>query len=158
MRKNSGLTAFELAITLAIMTLVAALVMPPYLKWQRASRLRGVVSNILADLETARIKAIRENAFVVVQFLSDGYIVFVDNGAGTNARNWEQNADEQLVCSRELPAGVSIDLAGVTLLSKRTRFNGRGMPDITVTGTIPLRNASGNKQVSINRLGNLKVQ
>jgi Tfp pilus assembly protein FimT len=159
MRKNSGLTALELAISLAIMTIVAAMVMPPYLKWQRSSRLRGAVSNLLADMETAKIKAIRENAFVVVQFMSDGYVVFVDNGAGTNAGNWEQNADERLVRSRELPAGVSIDLGGMTLAANRTRFNGRGIPpDITVTKTIPLRNASGSKQITINRLGHLQVQ
>jgi Tfp pilus assembly protein FimT len=160
MQKNSGLTALELAVTLAIMTVVAAMVMPPYLKWQRAARLRGAVSNILGDMETAKIKAIRENAFVVVQFMSGGYVVFVDNGAGANTGNWEHNADEQLVCSRELPAGVSIDLTGMTLTDHHTRFNGRGIPPDITGGkrTIPLRNAAGSKQITINRLGHLHVQ
>ena len=160
MRKNSGLTALELAVTLAIMTVVAALVMPPYLKWLRTSRLRGAVNNILADMEMAKIRAIRENAFVVVQFLSDSYYIFIDNGSGGGtAEDGVRSTGEALVKARDLPAGVTIDLAAVTLAQKRTRFNGRGIPpDITVTETIPVRNPTGSKQVSINRLGHLQVQ
>ena len=60
MRKNSGFTAFELAVSLAIMVIIAALVLPPYLKWLRGHRLRGAVTNLMADLEMAKIKAIRE--------------------------------------------------------------------------------------------------
>ena len=43
MRKNSGFTAFELAVTMAIMVVIAALVLPPYLKRCRlCGRKKGV--------------------------------------------------------------------------------------------------------------------
>ena len=82
MRKNSGFTAIELSVTLAIMVVVAAFIMPPYLKWQRSYRLRGAVNNLMADVEMAKIRAIRENSFVSVLFQTDKYVVFVDNGEG----------------------------------------------------------------------------
>lgn len=72
MRKNSGFTAFELAVSLAIMVVIAALVLPPYLHWLRGHRLRGAVTNLMADLEMAKIRAIRENSLVAVQFCQDG--------------------------------------------------------------------------------------
>ena len=37
--KNSGFTALELATTIAIVAVIAALIMPPYLKWNRSRRL-----------------------------------------------------------------------------------------------------------------------
>ena len=49
-RKESGLTAFELAVTLAIIAIMASVTMPPYLKWWRKARLSGAVSNLAADL------------------------------------------------------------------------------------------------------------
>ena len=59
MRKNSGFTAFELAVTMAIVVIIAAAALPPYLKWLRGYRLRGAVINMMADLEMAKIGIIR---------------------------------------------------------------------------------------------------
>ena len=161
MRKNSGFTAMELAITLAVMVIIAAFVMPPYLKWLRAYRLRGAVNNLIADFEMAKIRAIRENSFVAVLFESDKYVIFVDNGEGTGGASgdWIRNGTESLVRSRPLPSGVTFDLTGLTLTSDRVRFNGRGFPpDIVNEETIPLLNRSGSKQIVMNRLGHLQVQ
>jgi type IV fimbrial biogenesis protein FimT len=76
MRKNAGFTTFELAVSLAIMAIIAAAVMPPYLKWLRGHRLRGAVNNLMGDMEMAKIRAIRENALVAVQFCQDRYTIF----------------------------------------------------------------------------------
>ena len=80
--KESGITAFELTVTLAIMAVIAALTMPPYLKWLRTSRLQSATTNLTTDLELANVLAIRENAMVVVEFETDSYRIFVDNGQG----------------------------------------------------------------------------
>ena len=55
MRKNSGFTAFELAVSMSIMVVIAALVLPPYLQWLRGHRIRGAVTNLMGDLEMAKI-------------------------------------------------------------------------------------------------------
>ena len=156
MRKNSGFTAFELAVSLAIMVVIAALVLPPYLKWLRGHRLRGAVTNMMADLEMAKIRAIRENALIAVQFCQDRYTIFKENGdpdyvCGTAGREVYRN--------RKLPAGVEIDMGNLTFANDRTRFNGRGLPvGFTVEQRIPVQNKTSGQEISVNRLGYMKVQ
>ncbi|UCD83097.1 MAG: GspH/FimT family protein [Desulfobacterales bacterium] len=160
MRNNSGFSAFEVAVALAIMAIIAAFVMPNYVTWLRAYRLRGATNNLVADMEMAKIRAIRENAFVAVQFTTDKYTIFIDNGAGIGvAGDWICTGDEILLRDRDLPTGVSFDLGGLTLVNNRTRFNGRGIPpDIIGKRYIPLMNAYDRKEISINRLGFMDVE
>ena len=166
MRNNSGFTAFELAISLAVMVLIAALVMPPYLQWLRGHRLRGAVNNLLGDLEMAKIRAIRENAFVVVSFDQAGYTIFLDNGQpGGVAEDWDPSG-EFIIKTRTLPAGIVFDTGALdfkneplTTAKDVTRFNGRGLPDrINLKREIPLMSQSAALSIWINRLGHLSVQ
>jgi type IV fimbrial biogenesis protein FimT len=166
MRKNVGFTAFELAVSMAIMAVIAALVLPPYLHWLRGHRLRGAVTNLMGDMEMAKIRAIRENNFVVVSFAQNSYTIFLDNGqpSGT-AENWDP-AGETIIKSRTLPAGVQFDLGllhfdnePLTSDDNITRFNGRGLPDrISAATVIPLFNQSESSSITINRLGHMSVQ
>ena len=82
MKRNSGLTAFELAVMLAILACIAAFVMPPYLKWLRAYRIREAAVTLKVDIEMAKTRAICENEFVVVEFAAGNYVIFVDDGDG----------------------------------------------------------------------------
>ena len=166
MRKNSGFTAFELAVSMAIMVVIAAFVLPPYLQWLRTHRLSGAVNNLLGDLEMAKIRAIRENAFVVVSFAQSSYTIFLDNGQpGGVAQDWDSTG-EFIVKTRTLPAGVEFDIGSLnfnneplTSAKDLTRFNGRGLPDrINVATEIPLTNQSNDRTITINRLGHLSVQ
>jgi Tfp pilus assembly protein FimT len=165
MKKSPGFTAFELAVSMAIMVVIAALVLPPYLQWLRGYRLRGAVTNLMADMEMAKIRAIRENTLVVVSFENNGYTIFLDNGQPGAAAVAEDflPAGEVLVKTRKLPAGVSFDLASLNFeeapAGDATRFNGRGIPDkVNAPTGIPLVNQTGRKTVTINRLGHLSVQ
>ena len=160
MRGNSGFTAFELAVSLAIMAIMAAFVMPNFLTWLRDYRLRGATNNLVADMEMAKIRAVRENAFVVIQFSADNYSIFVDNGAGIGAAgDGLCTGDEVELRNRDLPAGVSIDMGTLDFADNRTRFNGRGIPpDIMGGKMIALMNTADRKEISINRLGYMNVQ
>lgn len=161
-RRNSGLTALELTITIAIVAIIASISMPPYLQWNRARRLEGAVVNLTADLEMAKIRAIRENAFVVVTFGADSYSMFIDTGDGVGGPpNWNQDSGEKLILNRDMPAGVLIDTGSLSfpLNSDKMRFNGRGIPpDLISPEIIPVANTVKNRQVSINRLGYINVQ
>ncbi len=162
MQRNSGLTALELATTIAIVAVIAALVMPPYLKWNRARRLEGAVVNLTSDLEMAKIRAIRENAFVVVDFDADSYTMFVDTGDGVGGPpNWNQDTDERQILNRKMPAGVQIDTSSLSFptVNDKMRFNARGIPpDLVLPEIIPVANAAKDRQVSINRLGFISIQ
>ena len=155
MRKNSGFTAYELMVTIAIMAVIAAITMPPYLKWWRTSRLQSALSSFTVDLEMAKTEAIRENAFVVVEFYSGSYRIFVDSN-----KDWSSSG-ENVLLNRVLAPSVSIDTAGLTLPphNDKVRFNSRGIPaDIIAPETINITQASNNRQITINRLGNINVQ
>lgn len=155
MRKNSGFTTYELMVTIAIMAIIAAITMPPYLKWYQSSRLRGAVSSFTVDLEMAKTEAIRENDFVVIEFFPRSYIVFVDSND-----DWDSSS-ENVLLNRDLPPGVSIDTASLNLpvVNDKVRFNSRGLPeDIFAPQTIKITQASNDKQITINRLGNINVQ
>jgi Tfp pilus assembly protein FimT len=156
MRKNSGFTAFELAMSLAIMVIIAATVLPPYLKWLRGHRLKGAVTNLMADLEMAKIRAIRENDLVAVQFCQNRYTIFNESG-DTNYTC--TSAGREVYRDRTLPSGVEIDLGELDFTNNRTRFNGRGLPDgLTTEKTIPVKNRSGGQEITVNRLGYMKVE
>lgn len=156
MRKNSGFTAYELAVTIAIISVIAALTLPPYLKWWRTSRLQSAVSNMTTDLEMAKTRAIRENASVVIEFYSGSYTIFVDNN-----KDWNPNNGEDIVLNRSLPAGVFVDTASLEFptVNDKIRFNGRGIPfEIVSEEEIQVNQASNNRKIKINRLGNINVQ
>jgi prepilin-type N-terminal cleavage/methylation domain-containing protein len=160
MRRDSGFTAFEVAITLAIVAVLATAVMPSFLKWLQGHRLRGAAINLVADLEMAKVRAIREGSFVAIQFATDNYTVFIDNGVGGGtAGDMIRNGAESLVQYRPLPVGVQVVLADVTLADNRMRFNSRGVaPDLVGEASVPLANLTGRKDVRINRLGSLRTQ
>ncbi|MGD8963922.1 MAG: GspH/FimT family pseudopilin [Desulfobacterales bacterium] len=155
MRKNVGFTAYELVVTIAIFAVIAATAMPPYMKWWRTSRLQSAVSNFMVDLEMAKTQAIRENAFVVVELYAGNYKIFVDSN-----KDWAAGGENVLV-NRELPPSVSIDTASLSFptVNDKVRFNSRGIPsDIITPETIKINQANNNRQITVNRLGNINVQ
>jgi type IV fimbrial biogenesis protein FimT len=153
MRSKSGFTLIEILIVVAILAILASIAVPNMLASSIRAKMRGSVSNLRGDLQTAKMMAIRENAFVVVNMLATGYEVFVDNGAGPNAGNWVRDADERLLVSRQMEPGVSIDLAATDFAGDRTRFNDRGLPENF--GKIVLTSEVGQRQINVNRLGRI---
>jgi Tfp pilus assembly protein FimT len=163
LQNKCGITALELVTTIAIVAVVASLVMPPYLRWNRSRRLEGAVINLTSDLEMAKIRAIRENAFVVVEFGANSYTMFLDTGDGAGGLpNWNQDPDERRILNRQMPAGVQIDTGSLSFPpfnDERARFNGRGIPpDIAAPEVILIANAANSRQITINRLGFISVQ
>ena len=158
-RKTAGFTAFELAMTLAIMAILATFFMPPYLHWLHKSRLRGAANNLMGDIEMAKIKAIRENDFVAIQFQPTDYTMFLDNGeGGGTAGDWVRNGTEELVRHRKMPSGVLIDIGSMTLANNRVRFNGRGLPpEVAANEDISVMNQRGTKTLALNRLGHMEL-
>lgn len=160
--KESGLTAFELALALAIIAIMAAVTLPPFMQWRQKAQLSGAAANLATDLELAKTQAIRANRTVVVDFGTSNYTLFIDTGdGGGGPPNWNREAGEELLLERILPPGVRIDTGSLTFptISDKTRFNSRGIPfDIVTPETISLVQGGNNRQLTINRLGNIDVQ
>jgi Tfp pilus assembly protein FimT len=162
MPKDSGISALELMTTIAIAVVIATFVMPSYLQWNRGRRLEGAVINLTADLEMAKMRAIRENAFVVIEFGSESYTIFLDTGDGLGGPpNWSRDPDELWILNREMPAGVQIDTGSLSFpaFNNKTRFNARGIPpDIVWSEVVPIANKVKSRLIAINRVGFITVQ
>jgi type IV fimbrial biogenesis protein FimT len=157
---SRGFSVLELVVAVAIVAILASVALPSAISWQRSHRLRGVATNLLADLEAAKMRAVRENSLVAVVFAADRYTIFVDNGAGGGvAGDWTRNGQESLVQQRILPTGTTIAMADVTLADTRVRFNGRGLPmDVGAVETIPVGNTVDRETISLTRLGQVRIQ
>jgi type IV fimbrial biogenesis protein FimT len=134
MKKPNGFTVYELLTVIAIIAVLTAIATPNIISWRTEAKLRGALNNLRADLQMAKLRALREKAIVAVVFTADGYTIFLDNGA--NPGDWSLDADESILRNRQLPAGVTIVLPTTfDDPNNRTRFNGRGLPDpATLTG------------------------
>lgn len=154
MHKDSGLTLMEMMTVIAIAALIAAIAMPYMMGSRHAAKLRGAVENLRGDLQLAKLKAVQESGPVAVLFSGNGYQVFIDNGDNEGVRD----ADERLIKNRELPEGVSIDLANTDFNGKAyARFNNRGLPEDT--GDVMVDSSSGDQRlISLNRLGSITIQ
>ncbi len=162
MKKQNGFTIYELLTVISIIAILAVIAVPNMISWRSEAKLRGASNNLRADLQIAKLRALREKAIVALVFTANGYNIFIDNGAGANAGNWNLDADESLLRNKQLPAGVSIALpTSFDSPNNRTRFNGRGFPDPAtltggLTGTVTLENLRGSQmQITLNRLGRI---
>ena len=159
MRNNFGFTLIELLVIIAILAVLSSIGTPAFLKWRSDSKLRDAVSSLRGDLELAKLRAMRENEFVVVLFNTNNYLVFIDDGSGAGgvAENWNRDGNENILRNRQLPAGVIIDLGSITFASNRTRFNGRGR--IANQGEVKIVNTAGaQKTIDMNnRFGRIAV-
>jgi type IV fimbrial biogenesis protein FimT len=162
MKKQNGFTIYELLTVIGIIAILAAIAIPNIISWRSDAKLRGASNSLRADLQMAKLRALREKAIVAVIFAANGYTIFLDNGASSG--DWNLDADESLIKNRQLPAGVSINLPTTfDSPNNRTRFNGRGLPDPAtltggggLTGTVTLQNSTGDQmQITLNRLGRI---
>jgi Tfp pilus assembly protein FimT len=162
-RQNLGISIIELMVVIAIVAILGTIAVPGYIGWLPKYRLSTSARDILSDLEYARGTAIKENASVVLKFNAgqDTYTVWIDDGALGNKDNWNQDADERLIRSRQMPSGV--DLAAVSFSNDQVRFNGTGFPETGPPaaldgGTITLTNNTGTRIVELRIGGKARIQ
>ena len=157
MHKNSGFTIMELMTTIAIIALLATIAVPNMIGWRSKTKLQGVVENLRGDMKLAKLKAVQENGSVAVLFSANGYQVFTDDGA-TQEGAFHPADNERRFRNRELPAGVSMDLANFTGLGGNVyaRFNNRGLPENP--GTVVVNSSGGRvRNIVLNPLGHIDI-
>ena len=87
--KNSGFSFIELMVIIAIIAVISAIAIPNMIGWRASAKIRGAVSNLKADLNIAKMMAVRENKNVVLQFSANGYEAFVDTDKDENRDSGE---------------------------------------------------------------------
>jgi type IV fimbrial biogenesis protein FimT len=143
-RRLSGFTLISQLAALAIVGLLFAIAAPAYRDIMPRFRLQGAARQVVSDLMFARMKAVRENSRQRVDFLNpEGYQVLAEEEDGT----WRP------VLTRVL----TNDYRGVELLASNDPvFNPGGRA--SVLATIRVRNESGERRVSVNITGRVKLE
>lgn len=157
-RHNAGFTIYELMIAIAIIAVLSAIAVPNIIGWRERAKLRGAAGNLRGDLQWAKLRAIRDHDNVSVVFEADRYEIFLDNGdGGATAADYSRGGDEPLLRSRQLTAGVTIDLDLPNI--DQTQFDSRGRCPPSGVGTLVLQDSTGDqRQISINRLGQIRQE
>jgi type IV fimbrial biogenesis protein FimT len=145
-----GFSLIEMMVVVLILAIVAAIAIPNLIAWRSGMNLRAAVDILRSDLESARARAVKENARVTVAFIPT---------AGQYSVTYQDpDANTILLKSQTLPAGVRIasDNPVYTLTSNSTSFSSRGTAD---PGTIVLANQKGKtSSISITFIGKIEVK
>lgn len=122
MKNNAGYTLVEVIVCVAVISLLSYITYPSVGNFRKGLQLRATVMDVSADLQWAKLEAIKENNYVVVQLTSDGYTIFVDNGkGGGKPADWVRHEDERIIVERKIQG--DIDLSS-SFPSDHLRFSG----------------------------------
>ena len=149
---KKGFTLIEITVTLAILGIISAIVIPSYFSWLPRHRLQTSVRHIYDDMNMAKFRAVKTNTDVGIEFntSNDTYRVFVDTD---NDQIFD--AGETVISTGTLENGI--DITDSTFTANTYGFNSRGMSAGT-TGDVHMTNPSGLFMgVRVNVVGGLSI-
>jgi prepilin-type N-terminal cleavage/methylation domain-containing protein len=163
-QKSAGFTLIEILVVLSIIAILAVTSIANLIANVPRYRLRQAVTHILSTLQSARLRAIKENNYAVINFDPDGnghpdgnYIAFVDNGSSGMQGDWiwQPESGEPLITRGQLPKDVRI--TRTTFPKHRLRFNNQGHL-MGINRNIYLNNSDDvKKKITVYASGNSRV-
>lgn len=160
-----GFSLIEVLTIIGIVSIIAGISIPSFSGWIDSNHLKNAANELVSSLQTARMKAINQNANCVISFnlaQPGSYLIFVDNGAGGGtAKNWIKDGSEELIKS----VALALNSPGVTLTnasfsgSSSYGFTPMGFSFGNRSGSLILQNQRGNtKQINLSIGGCITLQ
>lgn len=138
-----GFSLLELLMAMAIITIAMSVSVPSFQVWVDDYRLRGTATGVVDALQIARSEAVSRNKNVVLQFTSNSWQLFVDDGSGGGTeKNFIRDGSEPILRTVATPPGIELDEIKFGVAANTyTGFNSRGMPiDSNSAGTVKGKN------------------
>jgi Tfp pilus assembly protein FimT len=140
----------ELMVSMGIFTILLAIAVPGFVAQQPTRQLSGAARLVLAELMSARAKAVEENNQYVVSFpTSTGILILDDNNNDGTADAGESTRSRSL----------EDDYPGVTISKNGGDPDPIFSPRGTAAGatTITVANSSGSRTVTVGLTGVVKI-
>ena len=153
MNNRAGFSLMELMVTIAIIGILAAIVIPNGLSWRRNAQFNSAVREVKANMERTRMFAIRSNV--------PADVVFVDgaNTFSTVRRNRVAGALVAVPQVHQLDAGITLTS---TFAGDVLNFNNRGMAfnaGVPNPGTVTVNGPGGlTHNITVSVVGSSQVQ
>jgi len=143
MKKNTGFTLMELAITTAVFAILAVIAVPNTISWLRNAQFNSAVRKVKGAMEDVRMYAVKSNSDAIIRF--DG-----DHTFETVKRN---RATVNPPLTHHLPDWISV--TSLTFTNNELTYNSRGMAN---TGTLEIEAGSGRcRRIIVSVVGSSRI-
>ncbi|BCS97140.1 hypothetical protein DSLASN_27720 [Desulfoluna limicola] len=146
MRRADGFTLIELMVTVAMVAVLATLAVSGYSRLIEGARLATAAGDLRADLELAKLTAIRRHVTVLAYF---------NGGAGKNGSYtlWVDTKDGEEILTRTMPEKVLL-----TTGTPPIGFNTMGIASATGQIEVHTTDNAKYKRISVSAAGNIKTE
>lgn len=158
---TAGFSLVELMVVLAVLVILASIAVPAYTVWVPNYKLKTAAREVYSALQLAKLRAVKENANVVIWFdtNTNSYRAFLDDGSGAGvAGNNTQDGSEPTIKEGTLDPDVNMYSTNFSTWSNQTVFNSRGLAS-GGWGYVYLKNGQGQyRRITVWTTGHLKME
>jgi prepilin-type N-terminal cleavage/methylation domain-containing protein len=156
MNNKKGFTLIEVMVVVALIAILSGIALPNAIAWRSNAQLSSTVREIMADLQLAKMEAIKRNRNVEAVFTT---------GKGSNS-TIKDLATNQILSGNSYSADIEVTIVE----GERFIFNSRGLPvdennkpvghddDDKTELQIKLTNGTRDITVEVSMAGNIYVQ
>ncbi len=135
--RTAGFTLVELVIVIAIMAILVAIALPPYVEWRQTAQYHEATREIASFLREARSRSISANLQFRVEFGPGGGPLFsaygLRQGNRTNNTNWDDTTNNPPVSQWiPLPNGIRVTASSPVAFNSCGTSNALPAEDITI--------------------------